>query len=205
MSRIARIGMAITAVGLLAALFVVSIPHAFDTEVSEVNVANIQSSGHTNQYAIGSHLLVTFNNQMRALFRKQCNVCTQMWLQLGGGWSTSGGQPPAEACTEQPQVPGCKPALQSASAAFLGCPPGCGHSPYELSWSGSANATSFEVQYNWGGSWGSYYSGTGLSVLASTGPQYTEFFRVRAVNSYGASDWINLPIHVQCSDMHDPW
>ena len=197
--------MAIAALGLLAALVTVSIPHAFDSEVSETNVRNIQSSGHTNQYGIGTYLLVNFNNQMRALYLKQCNVCSLMWQQVGEGWSTSGGQPPAAVCNAQPDVPGCKPTLASANAAFLGCPPGCGHSPYELSWSGSPNTTGYEVQYNSYGTWISYYSGTGSSVLASTGTQYAEFFRVRAVNSYDASDWVQLPLSVQCSENQDPW
>lgn len=101
----------------------------------------------------------------------------------------------------RPLVP---PTISGCYEVFLGCPYGCGHSPYELAWYGN-NATGYEVQLNNYGFWQNYYSGTSSSVLASTGTQYSEYFRVRATSPAGQSSWCGITIQVQCSETQDPW
>jgi hypothetical protein len=96
------------------------------------------------------------------------------------------------------------PPTVSCGDYFLGCPVGCGHSPYMLTWS-SPTATSYQVQHKLHGSWVSYYSGSSLSTLASTGTVYSEQFRVRGVNEVGVSNWCTIWIEVQCSETQDPW
>lgn len=96
------------------------------------------------------------------------------------------------------------PPSVACGAYFLGCPVGCGHSPYILTWS-SPTATSYQVQHKLFGSWNSYYSGSGLSTLASTGTVFSEQFRVRGINSGGSGNWCTIWIQVQCSDTQDPW
>lgn len=87
---------------------------------------------------------------------------------------------------------------------FIGCPVNCGHSPYMLSWS-SPTATSYKVQHKLFGSWKSYYTGSGLSTLASTGTVFSEEFRVQGVNAVGPGNWCTIWIQVQCSETQDPW
>jgi hypothetical protein len=95
------------------------------------------------------------------------------------------------------------PPSVSCGSYFLGCPVGCGHSPYMLSWS-SPTATSYQVQHKLFGSWNSYYSGSGLSTLASTGTVFSEEFRVRGINEAGTGNWCTIWIQVQCSETQDP-
>lgn len=96
------------------------------------------------------------------------------------------------------------PPSVACGSYFLGCPVGCGHSPYMLSWS-SPTATSYQVQHKLFGSWNSYYTGSGLSTLASTGTVFSEEFRVRGVNAAGPGGWCTIWIQVQCSETQDPW
>lgn len=87
---------------------------------------------------------------------------------------------------------------------FLGCPIGCGHSPYMLTWN-SSNANSYQVQHKQFANWKSYYTGSGTSTLASTGTVLAEQFRVRGVNEAGPGDWCYIWIQVQCSETQDPY
>ena len=103
-----------------------------------------------------------------------------------------------------PPPPPPPPAIAFLEAHFLGCPPGCGLSPYRIYWWGQ-NATSYEVQHHGGYYWSPYYSGPNSEVMASTGTSYGELFRVRALNASGASAWIQIGISPQCSPNDNPY
>lgn len=110
------------------------------------------------------------------------------------------------ACTGPlPAPPVPAPTINVSYTAFLGCQPGCGYSPYLIEWSGS-NASSYEVQSKIYGNWINHYTGTGTSTLGtSNGTSSPGYYRVRAVNAAGESDWSNHTLWVQCSSTQNPW
>jgi hypothetical protein len=96
------------------------------------------------------------------------------------------------------------PSLTACGDFFLGCPPGCGSSPYLMSWSGQY-ASTYRVQKQIFGTWANWYTGSSTQSFASTGTNYAEFFRVRAENAGGNSGWCNIALSVQCSELQHPW
>lgn len=99
-----------------------------------------------------------------------------------------------------------QPKIQTSYTGFLGCPPGCQYSPYQMGWSGNSHATSYEVQRNSYGNWYNHYTGTQTSTTGtSNGTTSPGVYRLRAVNEYGESDWVYFTLHVQCSSTQNPW
>jgi hypothetical protein len=68
-----------------------------------------------------------------------------------------------------------------------------GDGNYTVSWGAGTRATSYELEEQWqGGNWFKSYSGSATQVQLQNRPPGTYWYRCRAKNSWGHSQWSNL-------------
>ncbi|MDH3691763.1 MAG: hypothetical protein OEU36_20160 [Gammaproteobacteria bacterium] len=195
-------------IGAFAALYYIEIdePYIADDVLAS---AKLVAEGHTykplafQKYNALDVVVVKWSDNKFSAYVNN-GLAGVVWGFLGSYW-VEGETPPDEACDEDAEIEGCKPKINGTSVMFMGCPPGCGTSPYVMNWT-ATNYDSFDIEVKLFGSWLHHYSGTATSTTGtSVGTLMTGEYRVRAKNSYGNSGWTKMFLPVQCTSNQNPW